>query len=155
MTGTEERAVAAMRAIGDTVTGAPPLRLTPRTATSTRFTRLAGPRFSRLTGRAGRAWRLWLVPAAAAVAVIALAVSLALVRSAPKDSALLPGPGTSATPGTGAPGGVPPYYVTLPLSFGWYAYAPATRGPTREARGSSSARRPPASGLPRWQSRTG
>ena len=103
MTSTEERAVAAMRAIGDTVTGAPPLRLPPSAAAarSTRFTRL---------GRAaGRAWRLWLVPAAAAAAVVALAVSLVLVRSAPHRPPLA-SPSGSATAG---PGGVPEYYVQL------------------------------------------
>jgi WD40 repeat protein len=119
MTATQERAVAAMRAIGDTVTGAPPLRLPPHTAASTRFTRLPGP-----TGSGWRAWRLWLVPAAAAVAVVALGVSLALVRSAPKESALLPGT-ASASAGAGGSASVPPYYVML-AAFGWYAYAPLT-----------------------------
>jgi hypothetical protein len=143
MTATQERAVAAMRAIGDTVTGAPPLRLPARAAAAepsqlpgpapsprrARPDRLARPprpaRPARLSGPAGRAWRLWLVPAAAAVAVVALAVSLALVRSVPKESGASPGTGTSAVPGAGGFAGVPPYYVTLP-AFGWYAYAPAT-----------------------------
>ncbi|TVZ00604.1 hypothetical protein EAS64_35055 [Trebonia kvetii] len=116
MTGTQERAVTAMRAIGDTVTGAPPLRLPPRTAASTRFTRLGRP--------ASRAWRLWLVPAAAAVAVVAIALSLAVVRSAPKESAAPPSTAApSAQAGTSGSASVPPYYVTLP-AFGWYAYAP-------------------------------
>jgi len=153
MTATKERAVAAMRAIGDTVTGAPPLRLPPHPAASgsPRFT-LARPRFGRpaapgtpprrarslrLSPSAGRghAWRLWLVPAAAALAVIALAVSLALARSAPKDSALLPGTVTSAPADAGGPGGVPSYYVTLPASFGWYAYAPLTPSASSQGTG--------------------
>ncbi|HTR94723.1 MAG TPA: hypothetical protein VMI73_23585 [Trebonia sp.] len=127
MTATQERAITAMRAIGDTITGAPPLRLPPRTAaaSSPRFARLAGPRFARLAGPVGHAWRLWLIPATAAVAVVALAVSLALMRSAPKDSALLPGT-ASASAGTSGSASAPPYYVALPASFGWYAYAPAT-----------------------------
>jgi hypothetical protein len=121
MTATQERAVAAMRAIGDTVTGAPPLRLPPQTAAA------RSPRFTRLGRQTSRAWRLWLVPATAAVAVVAIAVSLAVVRSAPKEPQTLPGTETpgSATLGTGGSAGVPPYYVTLP-AFGWTAYAPAT-----------------------------
>lgn len=119
MTGTKERAVAAMRAIGDTVTGAPALRLPPQTAAA------RSPRFTRLGRSAGHAWRLWLVPAAAAVAVVAIAVSLAVLRSAPKESALLPSPATSGAPGAGGSDGVPPYYVTLP-AMGWYGYASAT-----------------------------
>jgi hypothetical protein len=122
MTGTTERAVTAMRAIGDTVTSAAPLRLQPRPAASTR-----PARFTRLAGPASNAWRLWLVPAAAAVAVVAVAVSLALVRSAPRQPETLPGTKTSASqvPGASGSAGVPPYYVTLP-AFGWYAYAPLT-----------------------------
>ena len=127
MTATQERAEAAMRAIGDTVTGAPPLRLPPQplpapaaVARSLRFIRPAGQ------VRGGHAWRPWLVPAAAAAAVVALAVSLVLVRSVPKQSATPSGTSTSATLGTGGSAGVPPYYVTLP-AFGWYAYAPATQ----------------------------
>jgi hypothetical protein len=140
MTATTERAVAAMRAIGGTVTGAPPLRL-PARAAAAESSRPPQPAASRRPARslrlgrparlsdavpAGHAWRLWLVPATAALAVVALAVSLALVRSAPEDSALLPGPANLGTPGAAGPDGVPPYYVTLPASFGWYAYAPAS-----------------------------
>jgi hypothetical protein len=116
MTGTQDRAVTAMRAIGDTVTDAPPLRLPPRTANSARFTWLAGPSWP--------AWRLWLVPAAAAVTVVALAVSLVLVRSAPKNSAVAPVTPTSPATAAVGPLGVPPYYVTLP-AFGMYGYASA------------------------------
>jgi hypothetical protein len=138
MTGTQERAEAAMRAIGDTVTGAPPLRLPPprpAAARSSRPARLAGFLPARLASPAGHAWRLWLVPAAAALAVVALAISLALVRSAPKDSAILPGPAKLGTPGAAGPAAVPPYYVTLAVSFGWYAYAPATPSVSSQSAG--------------------
>src|SRR5205807_5542986 len=82
------------------------------------------------------AWRLWLIPAAAALAVVALAVSLALVRSAPKDSAMLPGLRTSASAGPGNSGGVPAYYVTLPpLGFVWYTHAPVTPSPSPQSTG--------------------
>lgn len=145
MTATQERAATAMRAIGDTITDAPPLRLPPpavaassprlalpwprfgrRAATGTPHRPARSLRMSPSAGRAEHAWRLWLVPAGAALAVITLAVSLVLARSAPKDTALPPGPASLGTPGTASPDGVPPYYVTLPASFGWYAYAPAT-----------------------------
>jgi hypothetical protein len=120
MTRTHERAVAAMSAIGNTVTGAPPLRLPPPAATSS-------PRSPRSARSAARAWRLWLVPAAAAAAVVAIAVSLVLVRSAPKEPPATPGvtgPVASAAMG---PNSVPPYYVSLPpAAFGWYVYAPST-----------------------------
>lgn len=130
MTRTHERAVAAMRAIGDTVTGAPPLRLPPQPA-ATRSPRWArSPRLarsSRLAGSAGRAWRLWLVPAGAALAVVAVAVSLVLVRSVPQESAAPPTVTVPVAPAPAGPGGVPQYYVALPLlAFGWYAYAPLT-----------------------------
>jgi hypothetical protein len=125
MTGTQERATAAMRAIGDTVTGAPPLRLpepapVPRRAWLTRLTRLSRP--------GGTSWRLWLAPAAAAVAVVAVAVSLVLVRSVPGGPAA--GPGGVAPAATGAAGlaGVPAYYVAAASPTGWYAYAPPASG---------------------------
>jgi hypothetical protein len=125
MTGTtQERAVTAMRAVGDTVTGAPPLRLPPLSRPTLAA---ALTRFTRLGRSAGHAWRLWLVPAAAAVAVVAIAVSLVLVRSAPKESAAPPSTAAPSAPaGTSGSASVPPYYVTLPAAFGWYAYAPAT-----------------------------
>lgn len=122
MTRTQERAVAAMRAIGDTVTGAPPLHLPPQAAAA------SSPRPARSLRQA---WRLWLVPAAAAIAVVAVAVSLVLVRSVPKESAASAGAtgpaASSSSPAAAAvgPDGVPQYYVALPV-FGWYAYAPAT-----------------------------
>jgi hypothetical protein len=134
MTRAQERAVAAMRAIGGTVTGAPPLRLPPQPAAaqSARWARPAwSPRWAR---SAGRAWRLWLVPAGAAIAVVTVAVSLVLVRSSvPKESAAAPGaaaPGAtvSVAPAAVGPDGVPQYYVALPQFEGWYAYAPLTGG---------------------------
>jgi hypothetical protein len=122
MTGTEERAVAAMRLPASAAAESPrPVRPSPSAR------RARPPLLARPSRLAGHAWRLWLVPAGAAIAVFAIAVSLALVRSAP-ESALLPGTKASAS---GAPGpsgslGVPPYYVTLPAATGWYAYAPPT-----------------------------
>jgi hypothetical protein len=118
----QQRAVAAMRAIGGTVTGAPPLRLPPPAEAAWS---------SRPSRSVRQAWRLWLVPAAAALAVVAVAVSLVLARSAPETSAASPGaaaPAASSAGGAPAlgPEGVPPYYVALPVAFGWYAYAPPT-----------------------------
>jgi hypothetical protein len=121
MSRTEDRAVAAMRAIGGTVTGAPPLDLPLRAAERPARRSPGLPRlpWTGEPGGIGHAWRLWLVPAAAAVAVIAVAVSLVLVRAASNDQGAPAGTGPAAT----GPGAVPPYYVVLG-QFGWYAYAP-------------------------------
>jgi hypothetical protein len=124
MTRTQERAVAAMRAIGDAVTEAPPLRLPPLTAErgARRNSAWLRARWTGAAGGTGHPWRLWLAPAAAAVAVIAVAVSLVLVRTVSHE----PGTRKPTRPAaTGSPT-VPPYYVTLG-QFGWYAYAPLAR----------------------------
>ncbi len=119
MTRTQERVAAAMRAIGHTVTSAPPLDLPPQPAAS-RSSRLAWPR---VTG--GRAWRQWLIPAAAAAAVVAIAVSLVVVRSVVGGSAAALGGSGPAASGQ-ATNAVPGYYVSLSSFYGWYAYAPLT-----------------------------
>jgi hypothetical protein len=122
--GTEDRATAAMRAIGETVTGAPSLRLPPAAAPRRARPRWPGWR-ARLTRPGTGAWRLWLAPAAAAVAVVAVAVSLVLARSVSRDSAI-PGGSTPAPAGAASLAGVPAYFVALSGAVGWYAYAPAT-----------------------------
>ena len=154
MTGTQERAVAAMRAIGDTVTGAPPLRLprvepprpsrrrpvpSPRPA---RSARLAGPGRARLAAVAGprrRGQSPWSRSRSRS----------SVVRSAPKEvSAGSAGHRhVRSVPSAAqrARDGVPRYFVALP-AFGWYAYAPAdvTGQAAAARRGSPSARRRPA-----------
>jgi hypothetical protein len=110
VTGTEERARAAMRAIAGTVQGAPGLRLTdarddaPRTRAWTRWPR----------------WSV-LAPVAAAVAIVVVAVTLVVARSSPGGR--VAGPGSSAASSASAAAvptseptyttaaGVPEYYV--------------------------------------------
>ena len=102
MISTEDRARAAMRAIGDTVRDAPPLELAP------------GARdFPGRRGRDGR-WRSKLAPIAAAVAVAAVAIALVTIKDVPNGRVASPSPATtSASPAGKAASipGVPEYYV--------------------------------------------
>jgi hypothetical protein len=105
VTSTEDRARAAMRAIGGTVQGAPPLRLDPAPGES----RSAG-RWARRTWRRGNSPRIrsWLAPVAAAAVVVAVAVTLVLVRG-PQNDGVVPPPALTNF----GPGGVPRYYVAV------------------------------------------
>jgi hypothetical protein len=87
---------AAMRELADTVTGAPPLRLTPRFSPAP--SRYRSPR---------RLWSRWLAPLAAAAAVITLAITLVTIRSIPN------GPVVPPTKPTATSDVVPAYYAEL------------------------------------------
>jgi len=104
MITTEDRARAAMQAIGDTVRAAPPLELSRRPGGAAR----PGSR-----GR-DRRWRSRLAPIAAAVAVAAVAVALVTIKDVPNGRVASPSPSATST----APAdknvsipGVPEYYV--------------------------------------------
>jgi hypothetical protein len=84
--------VAAMRELADTVTGAPPLRLTPAPSPH------RSPR---------RRWFPWLTPLAAGAVVITLAVALVTLRNMPN------GPVVPAAGPTVASDTVPTYYAEL------------------------------------------
>ena len=83
---------AAMRELADTVTGAPPLRLTPRLA---------------LAPSPHRHWFPWLTPLAAAAVMIMLAITLVTLRNMPN------GPVVPAARPTAASDAVPTYYAEL------------------------------------------
>jgi hypothetical protein len=87
---------AAMRELADTVTGAPPLRLTPHLS----------PAPSRHRSR-HRLWSRWLAPLAAAAAVITLAITLVTLRIIPN------GPVVPPTTPTATSDAVPAYYAEL------------------------------------------
>jgi hypothetical protein len=100
---TEDRARAAMRAIGGTVRDAPPLQLV--SATDELSSPPRAPRRRRDSG--GQfSWRSRMAPLTAAAVVVALAITLVAVRDIQNDGA--PNPTT-----TTGPGGVPRYYVAL------------------------------------------
>ena len=123
MITTEDRARAAMQAIGDTVRDAPPLELPPgarspdlparRRRGAARRSRRAPPqpgpprRCARPGGAArpgsrgrDRRWRSKLAPVAAAVAVAAVAVALVTIKDVPNGRVASPSPSTtSARPG--------------------------------------------------------
>jgi hypothetical protein len=130
MMTTEDRARAAMRAIGDTVRDAPALKLTPvhrdLPAAADEVLRLGGHGARRVSlrrpdgaarpGRRGRdgRWRSKLAPVAAAVAVAAVAIALVTIKDVPNGRvASPPHSTTSARPaGTSVSiPGVPEYYV--------------------------------------------
>ena len=92
---------AVMHDLARTVTEAPPLRLT---ADEAGFS----PAGTRRGARGTRHWRSWGAPLTAAAVVVALAISLAIVRSSPNGSVVAPTP--TASPGLG---GAPRYYVAL------------------------------------------
>lgn len=58
--------------------------------------------------RQGRHWRSWLAPVAVAAVVVALAITLAVIKNLPNDSAVPPSTSTSTVLGD-----IPPYYVAL------------------------------------------
>lgn len=118
MTGTEERARAAMRAIAGTVDDAPPLRLPPARAAGAPDEVRFAPHGAGRPGSGGRnrRRRSWLAPVAAAAVITALAVALAIVRSIPNGGVAAPPSSapaavSSASSGAAAPIGVPEYYV--------------------------------------------
>jgi hypothetical protein len=99
MITTEDRARAAMQAIGDTVSHAPPLELAPGAQV--------------LRGR-DRRWRSRLAPIAAAVAVAAVAIALVTIKDVPNGRVASPSPSTTSTGPAGKPvsiPGAPQYYV--------------------------------------------
>jgi hypothetical protein len=129
MITTEDRARAAMQAIGDTVHTAPPLELAPSArdlpaaADEVQFGG-RGPRRLSLRRPGGatrpgsrsrdRRWRSRLAPIAAAVAVAAVAIALVTIKDVPNGRVAPPSPSTTST----APAdknvsipGVPEYYV--------------------------------------------
>jgi hypothetical protein len=130
MITTEDRARAAMRAIGDTVRDAPPLELAPghRDLPAAvdevqlgghgphRRLSLRRPGGAARPGDRGRdrRWRSRLAPIAAAVAVVAVAIALVIIKDAPNGRVASPSPSTTSA---GAAGksvsipGVPEYYV--------------------------------------------
>jgi hypothetical protein len=128
MITTEDRARAAMQAIGDTVRDAPPLRLPsaldlPAAADEVQF---GGHGLRRLSLRRpggaarpgsrgrGRRWRSRLAPVAAAVAVAAVAIALVTIKDVPNGRVASPSPSTTSTGPAGKSvsiPGVPEYYV--------------------------------------------
>jgi hypothetical protein len=129
MITTEDRARAAMRAIGDTVREAPPLELAPgrrELPAAADEVRLGGHGARRVSlrrpdgaarpgnrGRDGR-WRSKLAPIAAAVAVAAVAVALVTIKDVPNGRVASPSPSTTSTGPAGKSvsiPGVPEYYV--------------------------------------------
>jgi hypothetical protein len=129
MITTEDRARAAMRAIGDTVRDAPPLELPlsapdlPAAADEVQFGGHGARRVSlRRPGGAARPgsrgrdrrWRSKLAPIAAAVAVAAVAIALVTIKDVPNGRVASPSPSTTSTgpadKNVSIPG-VPEYYV--------------------------------------------
>jgi hypothetical protein len=129
MITTEDRARAAMRAIGDTVRDAPPLELAsgPRDLPAAADeVQLGGHRARRVSlrrpdgaarpGKRGRdrRWRSKLAPIAAAVAVAAVAVALVTIKDVPNGRVASPSPSTTSAGPAGKSvsiPGVPEYYV--------------------------------------------
>jgi len=129
MITTEDRARAAMRAIGDTVRDAPPLELTPSAPdlpAAADEVQLGGHRTRRVSlrrpggaahpGRRGRdrRWRSRLAPIAAAVAVAAVAIALVTIKDVPNGRVAPPSPSTNSLGPAGTSlsiPGVPEYYV--------------------------------------------
>ena len=128
MITTEDRARAAMRAIGDTVRDAPPLQLPsaldlPAAADEVQFGGHGARRVSlRRPGGAARPasrgrdrrWRSRLAPIAAAVAVAAVAIALVTIKDVPNGRVASPSPSTTSTSPAGKSvsiPGVPEYYV--------------------------------------------
>ena len=129
MITTEDRARAAMQAIGDTVRDAPPLELAPgprdlpAAADEVQFgghgarhlslRRPGGAPRPRRRGR-DRRWRSGLAPIAAAVAVAAVAIALVTIKDFPNGRVAPPSPSTTsvapAIKSVSIPG-VPEYYV--------------------------------------------
>lgn len=134
MNSTEDRARGAMRAIADTVDGAPPLRLAPArqdtpATDEVRFGRQdtwppsarehrlgrrrpgGAPRPANLSG--GRR-RNWLAPVTVAAVITAIAVALVLIRDFPNGAGVTSRPSTtkSTTP-PATSSGLPRYYVSL------------------------------------------
>ena len=129
MITTEDRARAAMRAIGDIVRDAPPLELAlsapdlPAAADEVQFGGHGARRVSlRRPGGAARPgsrgrdrrWRSKLAPIAAAVAVAAVAIALVTIKDVPNGRVASPSPSTTSV-GPEAKNvsipGVPEYYV--------------------------------------------
>jgi hypothetical protein len=132
MITTEDRARAAMQAIGNTVRDAPPLELPPgvralpalpavadETRPGDRGARRPGrrrPVGAARPGRRGpdRRWRSKLAPVAAAVAVAAVAIALVTIKGISNGRVASPSPSTPSTAPTsqnaGIPG-VPEFYV--------------------------------------------
>ncbi len=129
MITTEDRARAAMRAIGDTVRDAPPLELAPGARDlpaaddevqfgghGARRVSLRRPGGAARPGRRGRdrRWRSKLAPVAAAVAVAAVAIALVTIKDVPNGRVASPSPSTTSTGPAGKSAGipgVPEYYV--------------------------------------------
>ena len=129
MITTEGRARAAMRAIGNTVHDAPPLRLAaardlPAAPDEVRFggqrTRRLGRRRPGGADRPGtrggdRRWRSRVAPIAAAVTVAAVAISLVIIKNVPNGRVPPPSSAHSSAGPTSThgiiPPGVPEYYV--------------------------------------------
>jgi hypothetical protein len=128
MITTEDRARAAMRAIGNTVHDAPPLELAPARDLPAAAAQVQigghGPRrlsLRRPGGAArrgsrgpGRRWRSRLAPVAAAVAVAAVAIALVTIKDVPNGRVASPSPSTTSTGPVGKPvsiPGAPEYYV--------------------------------------------
>ena len=129
MITTEDRARAAMRAIGDTVRDAPPFELAPTgrelpiAADEVEFGGHGERRLSlRRPGGAARPgsrgrdrrWRSKLAPVTAAVAVAAVAIALVIIKDVPNGRVVSPSPSTTSTgpsdKNVSIPG-VPEYYV--------------------------------------------
>jgi WD40 repeat protein len=129
MITTEDRARAAMRAIGDAVRDAPPLELTPSGRDlpaagdelqfgghGARRVSLRRPGGAARPGSRGRdrRWRSRLAPIAAAVAVAAVAITLVTIKDVPNGRVASPAPSTTsagpADKNVSIPG-VPEYYV--------------------------------------------
>ena len=129
MITTEDRARAAMRAIGDTVRDAPPLELWPGPRDlaaaadevpfgghGARRVSLRRPDGAARPGKRGRdrRWRSKLAPVAAAVAVAAVAIALVTIKDVPNGRVASPAPSTTSTGPAGQSAsipGVPEYYV--------------------------------------------
>jgi hypothetical protein len=129
MITTEERARAAMQAIGNTVRDAPPLDLAPAARAlpgaadevhlgghGPRRLSLRRPGDAARPGRSGRdrRWRSRLAPVAAAVAVAVVAIALVTIKDVPNGRVASPPPSTTSVGPAGhnvSIPGVPEYYV--------------------------------------------
>jgi hypothetical protein len=128
MIPTEDRARAAMQAIGDTVRAAPPLVLAPAARDLPAAADEVQPgghgvrRSLRRPGGAARPgsrgrdrrWRSKLAPVAAAVAVAAVAIALVAIKDVPNGGVASPSPPTTSSGPAGqnvSIPGVPEYYL--------------------------------------------